>query len=195
MMSSPEPMSLGSPTQSPTQQQSSNNHTTSYLPQFLLGDLSLNPSLINRQQQQQFQLQQQQQLQHQYQLQQNQQSSGSKYWSIPGGGSNSPPRTSNLILNNPHHHHLMQQQQMQQGGSGLVRTYSLNSYDGGRLSTGSASGGTIGGSGGGGGGYGSVVEKCEPSGGGYGASSAANYSPNNANLSQQGQLLRYLHGL
>lgn len=37
MMSSPEPMSLGSPTQSPT-----SNNVNQYLPQFLLGDLPTN---------------------------------------------------------------------------------------------------------------------------------------------------------
>ena len=42
MMSSPEPMSLGSPTQSPLPQQPGsmgNSGVGQYLPQFLLGDL------------------------------------------------------------------------------------------------------------------------------------------------------------
>jgi len=42
IMNSPEPMSLGSPTQSPTMQNSGQ-----YLPQFLLGDLVPNQNVSN----------------------------------------------------------------------------------------------------------------------------------------------------
>jgi nuclear pore complex protein Nup53 len=78
MMSSPEPMALGSPTQSPT---ASSNPMNQYLPQFLLGEMTLN------------------QRNH---AGQSSSSSSSRYW--PQNQTNSPPRGSNLLHNHNHYH-------------------------------------------------------------------------------------------
>lgn len=100
MMSSPEPMSLGSPTQSPLGHQSSGlagGGVGQYLPQFLLGDMPNPQSQMNSRGSNQ---------------------AASKYWS----GSNSPPR-------NPNYHHYQNMPPGVMSGGSLSRSYSQNAYD------------------------------------------------------------------
>ncbi|CAF0718649.1 unnamed protein product [Brachionus calyciflorus] len=70
MMSSPEPMSLGSPTQSPTSNQNTTSNVNQYLPQFLIGDHHHHSSRNNLTQ-----------------------SNNSKYWQSSNNPTNSPPRS------------------------------------------------------------------------------------------------------
>jgi len=147
MSMSPEPMSLGSPTQSPCQP------AQPYLPQFLLGDI--NSPLLHR-----TQTPQQQQQQLMFHQQQQYGSSGNSQRYYGGGGSNSPPRVGgagvpggpNFLLPHHHHHHLMPHG----SGSSLGRTYSMNAYDYGQMRPSSVG-----------------LEKVEPNMSGYGAT----YSP------------------
>lgn len=132
---SPEPMSLGSPTQSPTHQT-----PQPYLPQFLLGDMnniSLGSPLHHLHGRQS--ISQPSQQPHFFLNHHHQQYGGSgmgvgsqKYWHGPGG-SNSPPRSgsgSNFLAPSSSHQHSLIQP------PGIGRTYSVNAYDYGQIRTG-----------------------------------------------------------
>lgn len=161
---SPEPMSLGSPTQSP----GGGGHSQTpqpYLPQFLLGDMNnsgLGASPLHlphhlgggsggRQP-----IPQQQQHGNNYFLNHHQQPYGSgsggggggpggygggggsqKYWHHnPGSNSNSPPRSgSGSNFLLPHHHHHHHHSSLIQA-PGLGRTYSMNAHDYGHMRAG-----------------------------------------------------------
>lgn len=95
MLSSPESMSLGSPNQSPTYQMP----PSQYLPQFLLGDSTVNPHLgIN--------------------TRNNTPQMSSRYIN----SNNSPTRNINGASYHHHHHH-------SSSISPLSRSYSVNPYD------------------------------------------------------------------
>lgn len=153
---SPEPMSLGSPTQSP------GGHSQTpqpYLPQFLLGDmnnsgLGASPLHLPHHLGAGRQPTPQQQHANNYFLNHHQQPYGpgsgggggpggyggsQKYWHNPGGNSNSPPRSgsgSNFLLpSSAHHHHHHHHSSLIQA-PGLGRTYSMNAHDYGHMRAG-----------------------------------------------------------
>lgn len=137
MSMSPEPMSLGSPTQSPTHSSSNPTPAAPYhhLPQFLLGDMnsSLNSPLYHhhyrhptpqQQQQQQF-----------FAGGGSGSASSQRYWT----SSNSPPRTAGIgtsMSSGPalhQQHFIPPQQHLPHHPSSLTRTYSINTYDYGHM--------------------------------------------------------------